>query len=59
MKDTKIIKSENTENINWDLEQWLISKDTTFIILTTGNHKENTFEGTCLPCNMYTKGSCR
>lgn len=56
MKDTKIIKSENNQEINWDLAQWLISKDKKFIILTTGNHENGSFEGTCLPCHIHPKG---
>ena len=34
-----------TEEINWNIQQLLISKITNKIVLTNGNHNEETFEG--------------
>jgi hypothetical protein len=44
---TKVLNQETNE-INWDKKQWLISGDGK-VVFTNGKHYDDTFEGTSLP----------
>lgn len=47
------IQTAKTE-INWNERQWVISDNC--VVLTTGEHCDNSFSGTCLPYEDYPKG---
>jgi hypothetical protein len=50
---TKVLNRETNE-INWDKKQWLISGDGK-VVFTNGVHYQSTFEGTVLP-NEHDEG---
>ena len=50
----KKVTIPTNEGIDWSKPQWVIYEDD--IVLTTGKHGCNRFEGTCLPCSNYPNG---
>ena len=53
----KKVKIPTNEGIDWSKQQWVISEYGKEVVLTTGQHKDGTFTGTCMPCNEYPKGN--
>ncbi len=55
MKNTNVVDSKEKKTLmDWSSPQWVICGNN--IILTTGKHKESSFEGTVLPCKNYPDG---
>lgn len=51
----EILNNQEEQTIDWSKPQWVVSDE--FIVFTSGEHTENTFTGTCLPCKSYPKGN--
>lgn len=54
MKKLKLPTEPKQPEINWDTPQWVISDD--YVVLTTGSHDDDCFDGTCMPCVEIPKG---
>jgi hypothetical protein len=55
--ETEILNKEVNEKIDWSKPQWVVATDYKNILFTSGKHEGNMFEGTCLPCDGFPKGS--
>lgn len=49
---------KNEEQINWDKQNILISKDEDIIIITDRRHEDGVFSGTTLDFGCYTNHGC-
>jgi len=56
MKKLDLSKINKEVEINWDVPQWVISKDGECLILTTGEYYENGFSGMAMPSMEYPCG---
>lgn len=61
MKATEIVNHNGNEiNVDWDVPQWLTYVDSdgiAYIVLSTGDHSEVLFTGTCLPNRSCKNGA--
>lgn len=55
MKKLKLPQQKKSNEIDWDIPQWVIAKNGD-VVLTTGNHNGRSFSGTCMPCKGFPKG---
>ena len=52
----KKVKIPTNEGIDWSKPQWVFDLQSNMVILTSGNHEGDFFEGTAMPCHGFPSG---